>query len=90
MNIQIQTYTVYEKNRVCGLFETFGALCADTQVGWRRSEAGLQVRHPFILILILNHHNYNQHHKGRVKKWKFKMAFAMKGGEGGLAYHKSF
>ena len=52
MNIQIETYTVYEKNRFCGLFETFGALCADTQAGWRRSEAGLQVRHPFILILI--------------------------------------
>ena len=71
-------YTNTDIHRVCGLFETFGALCADTQVGWRRSEAGLQVRHPFILIL--NHHNYNHHHKGRVKKWKFKMAFAMKGG----------
>ena len=73
-------YTNTDIHRVCGLFETFGALCADTQVGWRRSEAGLQVRHPFILILILNHHNYNHHHKGRVKKWKFKMAFAMEGG----------
>ena len=68
-----------KKNRVCGLFETFGALCTDTQAGGRRSEAGLQVRHPFILILIFFITITITIIREGLKKWKFKMAFAMKG-----------